>query len=420
MSALRWVWRELTRARGPVRHRFYRGGRSSKAGVALLMVITSVMLLTVLVTEIAHGAVVRVQLAGQHRDEVKAEMLALSGVNFYRMVLMASKAIGKNPMIQGLAQMMGSNANELWQALPFIDTGFMRLLFVSNGSVDDGDVADVVDAGGLSDEQVDESRESSSLLNRNFLDFDGDFHASVHDEERRVYVGKLQATTLTELLGQPAGQTLFAMFNREEFQDYLRDNNLQGEELIGNLADWTDVDDTRLFQGGSEDALYESLDSPYRSKNGAFDSRDEIRLVDGWHLDGIWERVGQHLTIYGAGKINVNTATRPVLYALMLAYGEGITNQNQVEPFVDELFQRRGMPMAEGGVYFSSPEMFFNYVTTQIGFPMREDVVQAVATESNVFRIHSSGTVGDARVEMIAVLDFSQDATGRFLHFRLR
>jgi general secretion pathway protein K len=420
MGWARWLWTELTRPRGPVRHRFYRAGRSSRAGVALLMVITAIMLLTVLVTEIAHGAVVRVQLSAQHRDEVKAEMLALSGVSFYRLVLMTSKAIGKNPAIQGFAQMMGSNANELWQALPFIDTGFMRLLFVSNGSVDDGDVADTVAQGGLSQEQVDESREGSSLLNRNFLDFDGDFHASVFDEDRRIYVGNFQAQTLADLLATPTGQTLYAMFSREEFQDYLYDHNLQKEELLGNLADWTDPDDTRLFQGGSEDALYDRLDSPYRSKNAPFDTRDEVRLVDGWHLDGVWERVGENLTIYGDGKVNVNTATRPVLYALLLAYGDGITNQNQVEPFLAELMRLRGAPMTEGGVYFSSPQMFYNFVTTTLGFPLREDVVQGIKTESTVFRIHSAGEVGTARVEMIAVVDFSQDPTGRILHWRTR
>ncbi|MEZ4236782.1 MAG: hypothetical protein R3F59_11640 [Myxococcota bacterium] len=76
---LKWAWRELVRPRGPVKHRYYRGGRRSKAGVALLMAITAIMLLTILVTEIAHGAMVRVELAAQHRDDIKAEALAYSG-----------------------------------------------------------------------------------------------------------------------------------------------------------------------------------------------------------------------------------------------------------------------------------------------------------------------------------------------------
>ena len=43
----------------------------------------------------------------------------------------------------------------------------------------------------------------------------------------------------------------------------------------------------------------------------ALDTLDEIRLVDGWHLDGVWERMGRHLTIYGGGKVNVNTVPEP-------------------------------------------------------------------------------------------------------------
>lgn len=76
MSAIRTVlargWHELVRPRGHVRHRFYRGGRRSESGIALLMVISSILLMTVLVTEIARGALVRVQLAAQQRDDVKA------------------------------------------------------------------------------------------------------------------------------------------------------------------------------------------------------------------------------------------------------------------------------------------------------------------------------------------------------------
>ena len=69
MSVIRKVWHELNRPRGHVRHRFYRGGRRSRAGVALLMAITAILLLTVLVSEIAHGAVVRVQLRFRAADD---------------------------------------------------------------------------------------------------------------------------------------------------------------------------------------------------------------------------------------------------------------------------------------------------------------------------------------------------------------
>jgi general secretion pathway protein K len=391
--------------------------------VALLMVITAILMLTVLVTEIAHAAVVRVQLAAQHRDDVKAEALAYGGVAFHRLILIASKAIGRNEMFAMIAPMFGSNAQELWQAIPFVDTRMMRLLFVTDSTVD-GEELQTAKEEGLTEEQVAASREPASALKHNFLDFDGDFRSEVRDEERWINVGNLTGATLGDLLVTPAAMQLMALFSTESTQDYLYDNNLVKEELIANLVDWTDADDMRLYQGGNEDAPYARLDDPYRPKNGPFDSRDEIRLVDGWHRDGVWERVGRELTIYGAGKVNVNTATEPVLKGLLMAYYNGVATELTVQPTVDELIKLRGAPIDEGGLYFASGKHFFDTITTgNYGVPMlnlKPELQQAVMVTSNVFRLTSVGEVGDARAEIHVVMDFSKDPTGRIVFWKVR
>ena len=58
------------------------GSDSRRVGVALLMVLSSILLMTVLVSEIAYSATVRLSLAAHHRDEGKAEALAFSGMQF--------------------------------------------------------------------------------------------------------------------------------------------------------------------------------------------------------------------------------------------------------------------------------------------------------------------------------------------------
>ncbi len=418
-ATLRWIWHELVRPRGSRRHRFYRVGRSSRAGVALLMAVSSILLLTILVTEIAHGAVVRAQLAAQHRDEAKAEALAYSGAQFYRMILIASAAIGRNPMIMEVGQALGINATELWQAIPFVDTTLLRMLLVSGDSADEDDLI-AAKTEGLTAEQEEESREGGSMLKRAFLDFDGNFNASVMDEDRGIYVGKFQAASFGDLLMTAQAQEIMALLSREQYQDWMYRNNIVKEELIANLADWTDPDDTRLYQGGSEDALYQALDKPYRSKNAPFDTRDEIRLVDGWHLDGVWERVGRHLTIYGSGKINVNTATQPVLRALLMAFMEGVPNENTVEPALTEFLDARGRPMSDGGLTLATPAQFEGFFEQQMNLQLRDEIQQAITTESKVFRITSAGEVGTARVEVHAILDFTDDKAGRIMFWRVR
>ena len=417
-----WAWHELTRPRGHERHRFYRAGRSSRGGMALLMVMSSIMLLTIVSSEIMKGASVRRQLAAQYRDEVQAEALAGTGVQLYRLVLMLSKQVGQNPMVMQVGQMIGFNADTVWQLVPTINTQLLRMVLATDGDVDnlsDEEREMMLVSGGLTEEQRQESREGSGPMRRNFLDFEGDFSASIQDEDRRIYVGKFNATSVPELLQTPAGAQIYAMLGREEYQDFLRDQNLQREELIGNLADWTDPDDVRIFQGGRESALYERLEEPYLPKNAPFDTREEIRLVEGWHLDGVWERVGHHLTVYGGGKVNVNTAQRQVMFGLLMAYADGLNTDTYVEPFLDELMRLRGMPMAEGGLHFQQAQQFPR-IMEQLGLPMRDEVVNAITTESNVFRITSAGEVGTAVVEVHAVMDFTNDPGGRIVYWRTR
>lgn len=413
------VWHALTRPRGHVRHRFYRVGRTSRAGVALLMVITSILLLTVLVTEIAHGATVRIRLAAQHRDEVKAEALAMTGVNLYRLILMASKQLGQNPMIQQAGQFLGVNGDSLWQMLPFINTQLMRMLLVSDGDLDEED-AIRYKRQGLSAEEEAESREGGSIRN-NFLDFDGDFSASIQDEARFIYVGKLKAATFAELLESEPAKQLQGLMDKDEYRDWFYEQDIEPMELIGNLVDWTDADNTRLYQGGNEDAVYQQLDFPYRPKNAAFDSIQEIRLVDGWHLDGVWQRMGRHLTIYGAGKVNVNSAHRPVIRALLAAYVDGAYSEQYIDQSMEELMLLRGTPLAEGGIHFASAQHFKSFVESQLqaSLPLRNEILNAVTTESQVFRVESSGEVGNARVQIKAVIDYGQDPTGRVVYWQI-
>src|SRR5690606_28136560 len=103
---------------------------------------------------------------------------------------------------------------------------------------------------------------------------------------------------------------LYALMGGPDNDQFFYERNLERWALIGDLADWNDLDNDRLYQGGREDALYQDGPEPYRPKNAAFDSLGEVRLVNGWHRDDVWEKFGNELTIYGNGRVNVNTASR--------------------------------------------------------------------------------------------------------------
>ncbi|MBT3217456.1 MAG: hypothetical protein HN348_00050 [Proteobacteria bacterium] len=412
VACIRWIYHELTRPRGHQQHRFYRVGRSSRSGIALLIAITSIMLMTILVTETIHDASVRLQVAAHQRDEAKAELLATSGVRLYQLVLISSKQMGKNPYIGMASQYIGINADSLWQMIPYVDTGLMRMLFVSGE-----DLQRVNQEMALTDAQVEKSREDTLGTKRNFLDFDGDFSANVIDENRRIDVGGLKGQDQTALLTQPGAVKLLGLMAGTKNDEFFRDADYVREELIGNLADWTDADDVRLYQGGDEDRLYERLDEPYLPKNAPFDTLQEIRLVDGWHLDEVWKRYGQHLTIYGDGKINVNTADRDVIEALLWAYLE-VPNEFLIDELVGLIMEYRRMSPLLGGGLFKTPQSFVQFIQ-QFGVGLRNEIIQGITIESTIFRVKAKGTVSEATVTIEAVFDFTKSPTGKVIYWHI-
>ena len=54
------------------------------------------------------------------------------------------------------------------------------------------------------------------------------------------------------------------------------------QELINALLDWRDADD-ELREGGAENEYYNTLEPPYRAKNGPLDTVEEILIVQGFN-----------------------------------------------------------------------------------------------------------------------------------------
>jgi general secretion pathway protein K len=92
--------------------------------------------------------------------------------------------------------------------------------------------------------------------------------------------------------------------------------------IYDSVQDWTDGNENYRLNGAESD-YYRGLPVPYKAKNRAFDSLEELLLVKGVTPQifyGTPERKGlvEYLTVFSTG-INVNTAEAPVLRAMGLA-----------------------------------------------------------------------------------------------------
>lgn len=89
--------------------------------------------------------------------------------------------------------------------------------------------------------------------------------------------------------------------------------------IIHGIKDWIDLDDEVSEIFGAEDSLYRA--SGYRCKNALLDTLEEMLLINGitreiFYGDSRAEGIQSYFTVFGEPKININTASLPILMAL--------------------------------------------------------------------------------------------------------
>jgi len=88
------------------------------------------------------------------------------------------------------------------------------------------------------------------------------------------------------------------------------------QNIATGIYDWHTFGDSEI-EGFFSDDYYQNLEHPYEEKKADFETLDEILLVKGMN-DRVYNRLINYVTIYSNGRVNVNTASAPVLFALGL------------------------------------------------------------------------------------------------------
>lgn len=117
-------------------------------------------------------------------------------------------------------------------------------------------------------------------------------------------------------------------------------------QLAVVVADWLDPDQEPAYPGGAEDDNYMSRDHPYRSGNGLMVSPSELLLLEGVDAE-VYAALRPYVTTLPVEtKLNVNTASAPVLMSLAkdlspadaqaLIDGRGDEGYGSVDAFVKQ------------------------------------------------------------------------------------
>ena len=412
-------------------------------GVALVLVLTLVTIISVFVAELSANTTTAFQVAVNERDRLRAEYLARSGLNLTRLL------IAKEPDIRRIVAPMysmvlghGPPQLNVWSfadrlLMPFANYSSAKEASVSAG-VDFSQMQGMKDTGGTFEVVA---LPENSMINLNKpLFWQGD--------EARVSI----AMQLYALTGGYQNQSPYEPMFTQIDPDGQLTTRL---DIVSDVIDWWDEDETRtvfdpgastVSASGREDDIYSRFPEPYRVKNAPYDTLEELRLVRGF-TDDFWSTFvepdpddprSRQVTIYGSGAVNPNEAKPEVLWSRVCSFVS-------TQPLCQDPLQRQAFvtlfstarAMLPVGV-FERPGDFLNFLEHKGGprdlYPMllmllgpnnpllmwKEIVIPpekrnllggAFVTSARIFTIQAVGQVGRTSVRLNTVVNFDENWT---------
>ena len=330
------------------RKRVERGQR--KRGVALILAITAIAILSVVLADMHESTGTGFAIAAQQRDQLRAEYMARSGLNLTRL-LVAQRETVRAAVAPYYQALMGTNRTPdlaVWRVANRVLQPFCN--FEASRALDTGINFGAVDGLG----ETNATCEIVAFAENAKINVNAPLHFAGDQARRSI------AMQLFSMMGGYQSPSPYDPL----FQQRDRDGQFSSrEDIVAALIDWWDYDTDRtvfdpgaatVSSSGSEDDLYRRLDDPYEVRNAPFDTLEEIRLVRGVG-DDFWatfvdpnpERPDSRIvTIYGSGRVNINEAPPEVLLARVCSFFEQevlCSNAQEAAKFIQLLRTARDM-----------------------------------------------------------------------------
>jgi len=263
--------------------------RRNKKGMAMLFVLTSVVILTVIIVELNYATRVSASIAGNYRDETAAYYLARSSVNVAMLrIAIAKKA--KTFEIQGFK--IPSAVISLIVSLPFVFPPPPELMAIT-GQADDLTLG-VKDM--LEKIKQDTNIASVGYFDHNITSMDSKINiniAALSDENAQIFKEQMKNYYAAKIL---TDETFAHRYPPDKF-----------DRVINNILDWIDPD-LISKNGGDENIQYNKKEPPYKVRNAPIPSLNELHMVDEVD-DEFFDFLSPMISVFSSGGINVNKAT---------------------------------------------------------------------------------------------------------------
>lgn len=345
-------------------------------GVAILMAVFSMMLMSIIAIEISNLTTIEYLVSSQSLNQVRAHYAAKAGVKFsllrIKMYEQASQQFGEQLKGQKHILDMIWNMEMTWP--PIVPPNISQ--------VDQGLIKSAVD------ESI----------------FVGQFSAKIESESQKIDINDLASES--KVLSQATKNQLIQLFqseldDNEQFYDEF--SSFRFEELVNDMTDWIDEDNQSL-NGGDERSRYE-IRNEFLPPNQSFKSLQELRMLPTMN-DILFDFLKDKVTIFGIKGININYASKEELKSL--------------SPFFEDeeiklILEYRDDP--EKGGHFQSKDDFLKFVSDVLRLDRAEveKTLPPLVFEGVVnFKIESTGRFSNVK-KTIEVITFNMQSTAKNL-----
>lgn len=392
--------------------------RSTERGVALLVVLLTLALITSVISEFQYSSSVDLKLAYNARDELQAEYNALTALRLRAMLLKESRSLER--ALQEVAGLLGGESGagdipigQMLELIP-IDCGLL------SGVIREAE-PDLVES--LDVENSEESLELGEFGEIPSL-FEGDCESTSVSEHSKIALNVLASASG----GENTVNMLIRLLSDPRFEDHFEIEDRNGsraetpQELVGAIADWVDRDrNERINEVSDEDRHYQLLRDPYQAKNAPFDSLAELQLVHGVD-DELYDMLRDQVTIYtGSEQIDLTTASETqLLFGLLGAMRPEVTIEQANQGIVQLYYSLAEMRAAMVGMSSINLQVLTSLIEgAGLGALIDTSKLSEIFTDrpqTTWYTISATGRAGNVQRSMTAVF---QSQEGKFYYYRV-
>lgn len=342
-----------------------------QSGIALFILMTSLLVISLAMRELLFKTNVQVEKVRNSYDRLQALYLARSNENLARFFVIVDASIDRQ-----VGEAAVDALGDFWgQAIPFpIPSEFLSALNAEQAS---------------NEAEAIQNEIGMKQCGEFFDDFPGSSIAEVQDLSARF--------NLNDLSNQKYGDAFLNLLRPNfEFLNSLQSRNIDPENLLKQILDYIDENDAEDETNAPEISVYSSENLPFGPKNLLMTSVDELKLIPSMD-DELFQYLSPHIqSLHFAGrpkraKINLNTVKKEVFQALL-------KNASNAEELAETFIKDREENQT------SYTEKTMKELLEQLDITNENFDFGLATGTSEAFEIKTTSQVNDNEIQLISIL----------------